>query len=229
MLELLWAQSYAYFVFYSKECGGVQPTSQQINPRRTPEVDRALDLLRWASRALVHPVKEPWPIDAPSPATPPSEGSSLHVAQELSLCAVGFILHHEIAHHRFQHQGEHIDSEREADYGAIDWILHDVDVGSPEYRKRILGSTVALLYIIVSGVYTRRHGGDSHPKDYNRLMFTIERYAPSDRDDVWGFVGAILGLYMQDACIRCPPGPFDDHYQCCHALVDELARRDVAL
>lgn len=228
VLELLWAQSYAYFVWYSEELAGVQPNGQRVDPRRKPEVNRALDLLGWATRALVHHEDEPWPDNVPSPATMPAEGSYLHIAQEISLFAIGFLLHHEIAHHRLRHQAvEDLDQERDADYGAIDWILQGVDADSAGYKKRVFGSAVALLYIVVHGVYTAQHGGGSHPKDYNRLMFTMQRHTSRDRDDVWGFIGGMLGLYMQDAGIQCPPGPFDNHYQWCDALADKLSRREV--
>jgi len=37
----------------------------------------------------------------------------------------------------------------------------------------------------------------------------------------------MLGLYMQDAGIVCPQGPFDTFYEWSNALVEELSRREV--
>lgn len=226
-VELLWAQSYAYFVWYSQELANVQPSGQQIDPHRKPEVHQALELLGWATRGMVRSQQLPWPNDAPSPEPEPRHASCAHVAQDLCLLAVGFILHHELAHHRLQHQAtSDIDQEREADYEAIDWIMGGVEPTAPEYRKRALGASVALLYLLVTGVYSDSHGGDSHPKDYNRLMYTMERHVPPDRHDVWGFIAGMLSLYCQDARVPCRQGPHDNFHEWCNALVEELARKE---
>ena len=135
-IELLWAQSYSYFVWYSEELANVQPNGQQIDAHRKPTVHRALELLRWATEQTATPNREPWPRDAASPEPEPVDQPCAHVAQELSLIAVGFILHHELGHYRLRHQvGENIDQEREADYEAIDWIMGGIDYQSAEFQK----------------------------------------------------------------------------------------------
>jgi hypothetical protein len=226
-LELLWAQAYAYWVWYSEVLATEQPRGQEIDPHRSPEVHRALELLRWATEEMVNSRCQPWPDDAPSLESEPENQSCAHVAQELSLFAVGFILHHELSHHRFGHQAvEDIDQERDADYGAMAWIMEKIGISAPEFTKRALGASVALLYLITKGIYTGQHGGRSHPKDYNRLIFSLEPYVPRDCDEVWAFVAGILSLHMQNAGIRPTAESHDSFYEWCNRLVEDLAERE---
>ena len=88
-LELLWAQSYAYFVWYSEVLANVQPSGQQIDPHRKPEVHRALKLLRWATEETVRPHHQPWPGNAPSPEPEPVNQSYAHVAQSFPFLPLG--------------------------------------------------------------------------------------------------------------------------------------------
>lgn len=139
-LELLWAQAYAYWVWYSEVLSTERQRGQEIDPHSNPAVHRALELLRWATEEMVNSRCQPWPDNAPSLESEPENQSCAHVAQELSLFAVGFILHHELSHHRFGHQAvEDIDQERDADYGAMAWIMEKIDISAPEFTKRALG------------------------------------------------------------------------------------------
>lgn len=227
VVELLWAQTYAFTMYYTKELAGVRPDGQQINPRRKPEVDKALDLLKWAILEVVSPADRPWPAGCASPQADPSTDELLGLTDDLALMGAAFILHHELAHIRLNHSAPtDIDQEREADYAAADWILDGTAAGTEQFRKRALGISVALLYLISSGVYTGDHDGTKHPKDYNRLLFTLERHVAPDTDDVWAFVNGMLDLLIQDAGSVASRGPFDDFHEACNALVDHLAGLD---
>ena len=220
----MWAEAYAFVVYYTMELAGVRPNGQQINPRRKAEVSIALDLLRWAALELADPADRPWPVGRPSPQTEPNSDEILQSTQDLALMAVAFILHHELAHIRLKHSGPtDVEQERDADYAAFDWISEEVTPGSPEFQKRCLGTVVALLYLVTSGVYTGAHGGTTHPKDYNRLLFTLERRVPPNIDGIWGFVDGMLDLLIQDAGSVPPRGPFQDFHEACSALANHLA------
>ena len=228
LLELLWAQAYAYYVFYTEHLANVHPQGQIINdPHHKPEVRRAMELLRWATQEMVHRWEKPYPADLPSPEQEPEYESPSHVAQELSLVGVGFILHHELAHYYLQHGfGGDCNQEKDADYASIDWIMENIDHQSPEYEKRALGSSIALINLVIRGIYTGHHGGESHPKDYNRLIYTIERHVPPMNDKIWAFIASMLSLHMQNAGLPGIEQEFGNFYEWCDALVDDLSRRE---
>jgi len=80
--------------------------------------------------------------------------------------AAAYALHHELAYIRLRHSTPcTVDQEREADYAAAEWVLDAVEADTDQFRKRALGVSVALLYLVSSGVYTGQHDGKTHPKD----------------------------------------------------------------
>ncbi|MBD4053771.1 cell death peptidase Lit, partial [Xanthomonas citri pv. citri] len=73
------------------------------------------------------------------------------VASEIFLCAIAWILHHEISHVVLQHPlvttAFSTQEEREADSHATKWILGNLYESAPELKKRALGIATAVLCI----------------------------------------------------------------------------------
>jgi hypothetical protein len=77
--------------------------AQAFRPAGDPALAGALDLYEWALAAVSMKTIQPWPEDAPRPVAKPDRESALHVASEIFLVAVAWILLHEIAHIELKH------------------------------------------------------------------------------------------------------------------------------
>jgi hypothetical protein len=103
--ELLWCAGYAYFTLYLKVFQGVDLTqNHEINLNDCPnDVKKPMHLLLWAWDNFLSDTDNTWPRDLPQPFAAPAKLSTENVADEISLTAVAFLLHHELAHIRLNH------------------------------------------------------------------------------------------------------------------------------
>jgi hypothetical protein len=145
-LNLLWCASYAYWLLYRGfvKAQRLGHTEYSVSGART--VSEALSLYQWAIQSAVECKLEPWPVGAPMPVRSPEPNSPVHVANEVFLVAVGWILLHEIGHHELGHPREAIgpaskQEEHDADHFASDWLLSEVS-DSALLLKRSLGIAV---------------------------------------------------------------------------------------
>jgi hypothetical protein len=221
-VELLWCCSLAYSVL----------------PRRA---DGAMKLLKWAFESFLNKSSGPWPEELPRPSSAPAHASDEHTANELAFAALAFVLHHELAHARLKHE-EHptgidsIEQEREADYAAAEWILGppsradvDIDIHGAPFTTRSLGITIALSVLVAVGIHTGRHGGATHPRDFDRLINTLERHIPDPQHPAWEMAVAILKLHMESEQIRIPSATFPTVRDRADAYADVLAARGSAV
>jgi hypothetical protein len=127
---------------------------------------------------------------------------------------------------RLLHHGtEDIESERDADYQAANWILSKVKEDSPEFKKRALGASIALGILAAKGIHTGKHGGTTHPRDFDRLVNTLDRHIKNPKHVIWFFVVAILTLHLDNAGIQrsVPKGPFSSARECVDSYVEILS------
>ncbi len=142
-LEYVWACTHMllrlYAVFEEKQALGYEAVSLAGDP----EFCTRLDLFNWALNNMLYEGTGLWPQDAPQPSI---ETSSC--TDELFLVAIGWILHHEIAHLRRNHAQAHRiytnQQEREADADAVGWVL-GACADAQMRTKRQLGMAIALL------------------------------------------------------------------------------------
>lgn len=230
VMEVLWAASFAYFRLYLAivaRTGGRASVSAEIEFANEVRLGEAADLLRWAMSSWLNRTADPWPRTLPAPFPHPPHASDEHVADELSLCAVAVILHHEFNHIRLQHQGaSELDSERDADHAATDWVLGQLEEQDDAFKKRALGVATALAVLVAKGIHTRAYGGDSHPRSFDRLMYSLDRRIDDPNHQVWFFVAAILKLHLDNAShgAEVPDRAFDSGQECVDAYVDALSR-----
>ena len=116
-LGRLWANAYAYFVMFT-EIGQVlreDSTTREFDLDSTPRFQKAKAILEWSTnndieiklsgRHSIEVELDNYPPELPEPFSDSKKGSDEDAADEISLMALGFILHHELAHLRLQHTG----------------------------------------------------------------------------------------------------------------------------
>lgn len=226
VVEMLWAASYAYMTFYTKVVQVVKPTKKQyIDLTQHKEVADAMRLLKWAYENFINKEDNPWPDGLPHPNENPPKGSMENVADELSLCAVSYLIHHELAHIRLQHDESTIETEREADYAASDWIVfQDLPETDDKFIKRTLGIAIAFEVMTAYGIYTGKHGGSTHPYSYDRLINTLHRYISDDDHVVWALLVSTIKLHLDNKKLETPDRVFETFYECVNTYADIISR-----
>jgi len=227
-IEILWAVSYAYWIFYAKVANAVRPRGQETSLREDPELAAAMDLLEWAISAALS--GKPWPSQTSSPAANPSTSLEF-AAQQLCLGGRGLLKHHELAHKRLQHTKPTnrdaswiLDAEKDADNAASDWILDRSTCPAENLIFRGISASVALLMITAFSIHRGNCDGLTHPRTFDRLFNSLSRHLEPEDDEIWGFVGSILFLHMQVMEIQPPMKEYDSHYEFVDACVEKLAQ-----
>jgi hypothetical protein len=230
-VEVLWAASHAYIVLHDRilaQTHLAEPLAVDLHADRV--VSDAVVLLRWGFDRFVAKTSAAWPDELLRPIDSPPYGSPENAADELALCAVAFLLHHELAHHRLGHPLTmdlpwKLDQERDADYAAADWILQGVPEDDARFTKRALGIATALAVSAAYGVHTDRHDGETHPRSFDRLFHTLSRHIRDDGNKVWAFVVGILALHMTDAGFTLPSVIHASFKSCVDSYVEILAAK----
>jgi hypothetical protein len=236
-VELLWCIAYAYVVLFVDVYATRQPDDRsQVDLTVDPVVKEAMGLLQWALQDWVTGNGSGVPaLPARSPRT--LEGH-VSVADELCLIAVAFVLHHELAHHRLGHvavsedvQEEKslelsLNQERDADAEAADWILGLVSPSSPFFTKRSAGVVVALMAILAFGVHTQQFAGRLHPRRFDRVFNTIDRYNLDSNHPAWVFATVSLKLHLDHSRYKPPPVEYRSFRDCLSAYIDVIAEEE---
>lgn len=233
MPESLWSCAINYWRLYSHLQSCV--TGTELEPFRldlmsVPRLPESLPLLSRALQMAHRETVSAWPENTPFPLPNPTFGSDEHVADELTRCALGVILHHELAHIRFNHNGSRdsvIECERDADYAAADWILDKVpDQDDPYFKKRILGIVVAMTALVANSVHTGNYDGITHPRTFDRLMNVLDRHIDDPNHVAWWFALSALTLHLDNAAHiqGVPKGPFSSARNALDAAVEKLSR-----
>lgn len=197
-LELLWCAAYCYWEMYQL-IGSVQRRGDRIwtadEQARRAQIE---EMYSWALTNVWQETEEKWPLGLPTPQGSSPFGSVIHVATELFLVALGWILHHEVGHivhgHSMQKHRSKREQELEADQAANTWLFE----GSQNLairQKLALGVVTAL-----SMLSTRRQPGrdaaadDPHPHPLERLVRALE--ACRLPDDHAAYAYAISAMQM---------------------------------
>jgi len=227
VVEVMWCASYAYTVFYVKKVQGKGMMVQRsIDLHSDPEVAPAMMLLQWAYENWMNGADTLWPAELPHPVESPEQGSFAHVADELCLCAMAYILHHELAHIRLGHIAGRIglEEERDADYSAADWVMHSsLRQDDPKFVKRALGIAVALEVMVTRGVHTGNFDGITHPPSYDRMVHTLQRVITDVNHLAWCVVAATLKIHLDNSRVAIPDRTYTTFMECVEDYADVLA------
>jgi len=223
-MEIVWATSYAYFTFYSEVLAGKLITTKTVVELNShPLLRDAMALLRWSLMSNAGP----WPGNLPAPEEHPVAESNGHVANEIACAVFAFLFHHELAHIRLGHRPTadwivSVDQERDADYAAADWILGK----SPAHAlaKRTFGVAVGLVILVGRGIHFGFHDGETHPRTFDRLVFTLERHVADPGDLAWSFAMAVMKLHLDNARISVPEIVFNSPKDAVNAYAEQLSR-----
>ncbi len=147
-LEYLWAFSHYCWVLTQEYAQAQRAGAFDFDCVGNRRLKESFDLLNWAKKNLAGSGIEQWPQSGPCPRpTPLSHGDDEHVATELFLCSLAWMLHHERAHivlkHPFVNTSLSEIEEREADEFATKWFLDELEENDPRLKKRALGIAVA--------------------------------------------------------------------------------------
>jgi len=196
-LEHLWVCAYAFVVFYDEynKAQARQETTFDISALQVTR--EAWELLGWSQKNLRDKGTARWPEHLPRPLIDGDPKSVLKVADELFLCAIAWIFHHEIAHvrNRDQHfdDAHAIEQERRADREATEWILSKSAVAK-ESRKRLMGIATAILAFQTLETPGSKTGFRTHPEAFQRLYDNLGAFEIGFDEDVYAFAAVLLQI-----------------------------------
>jgi Peptidase U49 len=239
VVELLWCVAYAYVVLFedvyaTRSAADATP----VDLTADPIVRGAMELLRWALQDWVDRAASP--IPALPVRLPRKLGSHTSVADELCLIAVASILHHELGHHRLKHEGIprdtkderllalSVEQEKQADGEAADWLLSMIEPNGLFFTKRAAGLIVALMAIAAYGIHTEQHDGRHHPRRFERLFNSLDRYVRDPNHAAWVFATVALKLHLDHSGYKVPVKEYETFRDCISAYLDVIADAEAA-
>lgn len=247
--ECLWCASYAYNAFYleltsqSKRDTSL-PQRLELSPKDSPEIELAARTLKTAMIAAGQGSALLW-YDLPRPVKPQEvtrERSLIVTAGEMTLCSLGFILHHELAHIQLGHQGHvdtqwTLDQEKEADGEAIQWILGKApEMSEIMVAKRLWGIGIATIFSIAISLTKRSdkaQTSNTHPQPYERLDKAMQHEAIQRNDALRETMAAIacaaLVPHIKIAGLKLKDGPFENWSQVYYESLNVLSEALVNL
>ncbi len=199
-MEYVWACSHAFMVFYDEYGAAQRRADHQFDLMQAPRARDAADLFNWAINNMENSGVGRWPTGLPKPEDSPPPKSDVQVANEAYLCAMSWILHHEVAHIRLQHPpkvlSNALQEEKAADREATAWIL-DAERDVLRRRKRILGIVVATLAIQAhESIAGAAKNARSHPEPHQRLADCLYQYPMDENDEVLAVAAANLQILL---------------------------------
>jgi hypothetical protein len=218
--ERLWAYAYTYLGIY--DALSKQKSKDATAP--LPDLKPFVELLDWAITEDIDSIKakimslerssEPMPSDSPKPFV--KAGSKLaDVAGGLALCALAYILLHEIAHIYLGHEKskglESVLNEKAADVWAAEWMLSATNLDAARRKPRLVGVALGLLWLLTLEIYFGPKESMTHPPTYDRLFQLLDRIVVSEEGGidseghlVWSFVQVAMAYHMEKAGIPLP-------------------------
>lgn len=179
-LEYLWAFSHYCWVLTQEYAAAQRAGENQFDCVGSERLRESTRILQWAKANLASTGIEPWPESGPRPKQDSNSCEDSRVATELFLCALGWILHHEIAHvvllHPLLNSTFSEQEEREADKYATDWLLGALPQSDPRLKKRALGLAVAVLCLQSLEVDAISCLRNTHPAAHDRIFNNTAMY-----------------------------------------------------
>lgn len=198
-LEFLWCSSHAHLILYDEYSKAQHSGQAKFDTGGNPRSRTALELLNWSVTNLFDHGAAAWPKQSPQPERLPLAGTDIHIANELFLCGVAWIVHHELAHLRLGHpaikSNRSYIEEREADVEATRWILAESKVPR-ESRKRTVGIAAAILAMQSIQRPSQFSILDTHPRAFERIDYCLNAAKVSDDDEVYAFAACIMQIQL---------------------------------
>ena len=214
----------------------------EISAAQGPHIDAALKALKAAVAA-----SDGSPVDwsgLPQPVSPSivTQSSLLEAkAGEMTLAALCFVLHHELAHVRLNHSGTDatqpswtLEREKEADGEAIDWILGNAPDNPLAIAKRAWGVVATTTLMTARRLDAIRRGASippvaeqTHPQPYERLDRVVQHEVVQGsallRETLTSLACAALIPHIRLAGVPLDEGPYEDYTELYAACLDALS------
>ena len=201
-LEYLWAFTLYCCVLYQEYREGQMKGAEEINCVGNQRLQNAYLVLQWARKNMLTSGIEEWPKDLPAPQANPENESDIHVANELFLCALGWMLYHEIGHIVLQHPpittGYSEQEEKEADQFSTEWILSKLEKNCPMLKKRALGIAVGVLCLQSLEVSGKSCLKNTHPNAHDRIFSCLSKYQVGTEELIEAFSITVLQYLFHD-------------------------------
>lgn len=200
-LDHIWCACYFFYVLYQEYSNFDWNVSNEFNIYENLNINSAISLYEWSIQQIDQRKKLNWPNAEIRPDNSKDDFDDINVANELYLCAVAWMLHHEIAHIKHGHKSEALNNqfsreeEREADKTATYHILNGV-VDERVLLKRGLGIVIANLVLISHDIKARDFKQTTHPKSFERINDAITPYFRNPNHLVYAFSTVIFHYHM---------------------------------
>jgi hypothetical protein len=204
-LEYLWAFSHYCWVLTQEYASAQRAGATQFDCVGNKRLRDATDILQWAKSNLLQSGIEQWPESGPRPKQDSHSCDDSRVATELFLCAIAWILHHEIAHVVLRHPlintafSEH--EEQDADRFATEWLLDGLPQDDPRLKKRALGLAVAVLCLQSLEVDTTSCLRNTHPAAHDRIFKNTAIYQCGNDEVIEAMCTVVLQYLFHDVGI----------------------------
>lgn len=197
-LEVLWSAAHAYIVIFHEYQQASARNQKMFDVGGTSRTEAAYRLYRELLQAHATCKSIPWPTLEIVPIQFPREGTDAYVANEIFLVAISWIIHHEIAHARLEHQDvtvASIQQESEADQAATRWVCE----GTQETRhlhKRSMGIVTAILVLLAYDIEAGRSHSKTHPPSFERLILNLDATGIGEDEMIYAFTFVLLEIHL---------------------------------
>lgn len=203
-LDLLWAAAHSYVVLFDEYEKANQRGDEFFGVGENPRARSAFALYEWALNQFLTRTTSPWPEFGIFPEPHPEPGTDCYVTNELFLVAISWIIHHEIAHARLDHDEfsvRPLAEENAADKQATLWICATA-AESSELLKRALGIAAAILVLVACDLQTAHFSSITHPPSFERLMFSLDHTGLAEDSKVYAFAYVQIQIHLAKAGVQ---------------------------
>jgi hypothetical protein len=198
-LNLIWCSSYASWFIY-QAYGRAQKNGQDfVRFDDDAETEEAVNLYQWAIRCVRDKTLISWPEGVPRPTRTAMHGSGLHLANEVFLTAVAWMLLHEAGHlarnHPFLTSSRSLDEEHEADFFATDHVLGKVTDENIRF-KRSVGIVVANALLLLLELMDGPAHSRTHPPIEERISRNLRGTELESNDKIHAFATALIQFHL---------------------------------
>lgn len=202
-LEYLWAFSHYSWVLTQEYASTQRTGSTDFDCVGNKRLKESFAILEWAKTNLNSSGTKEWPATGPRPEQDLHEADDALVATELFLCALGWIIHHEIGHVVLKHplgiETFSIQQEQEADRYATNWLLDGLDRHDPKLKKRAMGLTIAVLCL--QSLEVQSCLSNTHPGAHERIYANTTPYQYGDDEVIEATCTVVLQYLFHGAGI----------------------------
>ena len=205
-LEYLWAFSHYCWVLTQEYAHAQRSKAHQFDCLGNSRLRDSYKIMDWAKYNLSATDTSKWPPNLPVPKMDPEHCSDIHVANELFLSALGWMVHHEIGHIVLEHSRTTTPlaekEEKEADLYATDWILSGIETEDHLKVKRAHGIAVGVLCLQSLEIENRSCLRNTHPNANDRINYCLSRHKVGDNEVIEAFCTVVLQFLFSSKNIK---------------------------